>query len=141
VPGSYNVSVFSIFGEGQIEQPVEAVYDDVSDADIMLEATSVDGNTEIVPHATSLSQNYPNPFNAQTLISFTVGSASNVELAVYNVIGQKIATLARGEYAAGSYNVIWNGRDYAGNAVSSGIYYYHLKVGDRTETLKMTLLK
>jgi len=98
--------------------------------------TSVDDGNVTLPQAMSLSQNYPNPFNGRTVISFHIVNPGNVELSVYNVVGQKVATLADGYYQAGDYSVNWDG-----NATSSGIYYYRLKTSDKTETMKMTLLK
>ncbi len=138
--GTYEISSFSVYGEGEIGYPVAVVTDDATDADIVLNPTSVDEN-EILPQSTSLSQNYPNPFNAQTQISFEIASTGNVELSVFNLIGQKVATLASGQYEAGSYTVIWNGLDTNGNPVSSGLYYYRLQTGSDSETMKMTLLK
>jgi hypothetical protein len=140
-PGAYDISAISLDSQGQTDQPVELTFNDVSDADIVLSPTSVDDNTTVLPTVSSLSQNYPNPFNAQTMISFDLAKPGRVELAVYNIVGQKIVTLIDGEYAAGGHSIIWNGFDSRGTAVSSGIYYYRLKTDDKSETMKMTLLK
>jgi flagellar hook assembly protein FlgD len=75
------------------------------------------------------------------MIAFDISAPGAIDLSVYNIVGQKVATLANGSYRVGSYNVIWNGRDSAGNPAASGIYYYRLKTGDNVETKKMTLLK
>ncbi len=140
-PGSYDVSVVSVYGDGQANQPFDAVLNDVGDADVVLNATSVGNDVPQIPTVSSLAQNYPNPFNAQTMISFELATAGRVELEIYNMIGQKIMTLVDGSYNPGTYNVIWNGHDASGNTVSSGIYYYRLKTDTQTETMKMTLLK
>jgi hypothetical protein len=84
----------------------------------------------------SLSQNYPNPFNPETKISFSIAKAGNVSLAVYNVVGQKVADLVNGQKAAGKYQITWNANDLA-----SGVYFYRLEVGDFSKTMKMMLLR
>jgi hypothetical protein len=84
----------------------------------------------------SLSQNYPNPFNPETKISFSIAKAGNVSLAVYNVVGQKVADLVNEQRAAGKYQITWNANDLA-----SGVYFYRLEVGDFSRTMKMMLLR
>ncbi len=139
-PGNYAISAFSVYGEGQIVNPVDAIYGDVDNADVLVSPTSTSDNA-VMPTRNSLSQNYPNPFNAETQISFNVAAQSMVELSVYNIVGQKVAILANGSYQPGQYSIIWNGRGSDGNVVASGVYYYSLRIGDKSETLKMTLLK
>ncbi|MCH7879191.1 MAG: PKD domain-containing protein, partial [candidate division Zixibacteria bacterium] len=89
----------------------------------------------------NLLQNYPNPFNPTTEISFSVGHAENVELTVYNVMGQVIKTLVDRSFAPGSYTVTWNGVDDNGAPVASGMYFYRIKAGEFVLTRKMALLK
>ncbi|HXX65023.1 MAG TPA: FlgD immunoglobulin-like domain containing protein, partial [Bacteroidota bacterium] len=88
---------------------------------------------------------YPNPFNPTTQIRFSLPNVSTVSLVVYNILGQRIATLASGLAAAGEHVVTWNGRDQAGRAVSSGVYFYRLQAtgseGTFTNIKKMLLLK
>lgn len=133
--GTYDIAVSGVDGSGQLNQ-VNIVFGDINNADVVVSPTSVDDGNVTLPQAMSLSQNYPNPFNGRTVISFHIVNPGNVELSVYNVVGQKVATLADGYYQAGDYSVNWDG-----NATSSGIYYYRLKTSDKTETMKMTLLK
>jgi hypothetical protein len=84
-----------------------------------------------------LSQNYPNPFNPETRIQYSLPKTTAVELAIYNVLGQKVVTLADGVRSAGKYEVRWDG----GN-LSSGIYFYQLKADGQTVAVrKMMLLK
>ena len=89
----------------------------------------------------SLSQNYPNPFNPQTTIAFSVKERGLVNLKVYNVAGQLVRTLANEEFAAGGHTKVWDGRNDAGQAVSSGVYFYKLVANNFTQTKKMVLLK
>ena len=96
---------------------------------------------DALPAAFSLAQNYPNPFNAATTIRFTLSTRTDVELALYNLTGQKIATLAAGEHPAGTYSFTWDGRDKSGRALATGLYLYRLRAGHRAETRKLTLLR
>jgi hypothetical protein len=89
----------------------------------------------------SLSQNYPNPFNPQTTIAFSVKERGLVNLKVYNVAGQLVRTLANEEFAAGAHTKVWDGRNDAGQAVSSGVYFYKLVANNFSQTKKMVLLK
>jgi hypothetical protein len=94
-----------------------------------------------VPHQYSLSQNYPNPFNPETQISYALPHDSKVDLAVYNVLGQRVATLVDDFQAAGVYTVVWNGRDASGREASTGIYFYRIVTSDGMLSRKMVLLK
>jgi hypothetical protein len=96
---------------------------------------------EIVPSAFQLSQNYPNPFNPQCEIRYALPKHAEVNLSVYNVLGQKVKTLVDELQTAGFKTVHWNGKDDKGEEVSSGVYFYKLKAGDYSETKKMILLK
>jgi hypothetical protein len=98
--------------------------------------TSVSNETEDSPAAFALEQNYPNPFNPSTTISYSVQEAGAVSISVYNLMGQKVATLVDETKVAGQYNVRWNA---AGAA--SGMYYYRLEAGGQSITRKMTLIK
>jgi hypothetical protein len=84
---------------------------------------------------------YPNPFNPQTTISFELFADSNVDLAVYNMVGQRVATLVNGFKDSGSYNVEWNGADSGGSELASGIYMVKLVTDNGMITNKVTLLK
>jgi len=137
---TYDISVSSVYGDINVEQPVEVIYSDARE-DIEFHVTAVDDNDRQLPKATSLAQNYPNPFNARTVISFNLAQTGNVELSVYNVVGQKVTTLISGNYGAGDYSVTWDGKDSSGKIVSSGIYYYRLSANGLTATMKMTMLK
>jgi len=89
----------------------------------------------------SLSANYPNPFNPTTTIEFSLPTAGQVELSIYNVTGQKVITLIDQVYSAGEYQVVWNGKDARGNSVTSGVYFYKLSTGQYSKTKKMIMVK
>ena len=94
-----------------------------------------------LPVEFALEQNYPNPFNSGTAITFDLPYQETVDLTVYAISGQKVGTLVQGTRAAGYHQVFWDGRDEAGAAVASGVYLYHLQVGDQLKTRKMLLLR
>jgi len=89
-----------------------------------------------LPKTYLLAQNYPNPFNAKTSITYQVPNASDVKLEVYNLVGQRVATLVNGIQTAGHHSVTWDA-----SGASSGIYFYKLSAGDHTSMKRMALLK
>jgi fibronectin type 3 domain-containing protein len=95
-----------------------------------------------VVYSNRLAQNRPNPFNPTTTIEFSLRSPAQVTLSVYNVRGQLVRVLLDERRAAGLHkDVVWEGRNDAGQSVASGIYFYRLVAGDFTDTRKMVLLK
>ena len=94
-----------------------------------------------IPVKFSLSQNYPNPFNPSTTIKYALANSATVNIAIYNIMGQKVATLLDKKQAAGSYTIQWNGTNAYGNKTASGIYFYQIKAGDFIKTQKMLLVK
>lgn len=103
--------------------------------------TSVKEIATTVPAEHSLSQNYPNPFNPSTKIVVNIARKDRVLLTIYNVIGQEVVRLMDGEYNAGRYEVTWNGKDYFGRTVATGMYVYRLEVGTFTASKKMLMIK
>ena len=77
------------------------------------------------------------------MIRFALPTAADVDLAIFNLAGQRVATLADGVRAAGSYTLRWDGRDDDGRALASGVYLYRLRTGDeqQVETRKLLLMK
>ncbi|HVN48351.1 MAG TPA: T9SS type A sorting domain-containing protein [Bacteroidota bacterium] len=88
------------------------------------------------PSAFALEQNYPNPFNPSTKINFTLAKAANVKLTVYNLLGQKVATLLENRMDAGQHSVTFDA-----SKLTSGVYFYRIEAGDFTMAKKMLLLK
>ncbi len=89
-----------------------------------------------IPNKFELSQNYPNPFNPSTKIDFSVPQTSNVEITIYDILGNKVKELVNGFKDEGNYTVVFNASN-----LSSGIYFYRLQAGNFIETKKMILLK
>jgi hypothetical protein len=83
----------------------------------------------------------PNPFRSSTNIEFSVANRSRVSIEVFNVLGQKVRTVADEVFEPGSYSRMWDGRSDAGTQVSSGIYFYKMVAGDFSATKKTVLLK
>ncbi|HDQ46348.1 MAG TPA: T9SS type A sorting domain-containing protein [bacterium] len=94
-----------------------------------------------VPVAYNLSQNYPNPFNPETAFHYDLPETSPVRIAVYSLIGQRVATLVHEIQEAGRYDVIWDARDSGGNSVPSGIYFLVMDAGKHHQVRKMTILR
>ena len=96
----------------------------------------VDIDEDLFPKVTKLYQNYPNPFNPTTTISFSIPEESKVELAIYNIKGQRLKSLLNDQIAAGEHSIIWNGEDASGKKVSSGIYLYKLNINGKIGAVK-----
>ncbi len=97
--------------------------------------------TDGLPTKFLLSQNYPNPFNPSTNIEFSLPNEGYAELSIFDMTGQKIATLLNEHMQAGNYKVQWDGSTELGNKISSGMYLYRLRTGDFVSSKKMILLK
>ena len=88
-----------------------------------------------------LQQNYPNPFNPSTEICFNIPESGNVRLVIYNSLGQRVKTLVSKTLQAGEHRISWNSHNYAGQPVSSGVYFYRLSFGNFKEQKKMLLIR
>lgn len=100
------------------------------------------GETPVeVPASISLSQNYPNPFNPETRINFMLPSTTFAKLEIFNILGQRVATLINGNLDAGMHAVTWNGTADSGIAAGSGVYLYRLTTPQSVLSRKMVLLK
>jgi FlgD Ig-like domain len=100
-----------------------------------------DRNQPNLPTEFALDQNHPNPFNPSTVIDFALPTASRVSVNIYNVLGQVVKTLVDKDLPAGYWSATWDGTDNAGNATTSGIYFYKIKAGSFQSTKKMMMLK
>ncbi|MEW5874712.1 MAG: FlgD immunoglobulin-like domain containing protein [Candidatus Zixiibacteriota bacterium] len=94
-----------------------------------------------LPRSFALEQNYPNPFNASTTIRFATPAPARVELVIYNVLGQRVATLLDGEIPAGMHHVEWDARSDDGSALSTGVYFLRMSSQRFDGTVRMVLLK
>jgi hypothetical protein len=115
------------FGAGLYDAWLLKLDSDVSD---------VEEQESYLPNHISLLQNYPNPFNPNTKIKYSIPQPSQVQLKVYDVLGNKIKTLVNEEKSAGKYEISFDASE-----IPSGVYFYRLKVGEFVETKKMVFVK
>jgi hypothetical protein len=98
--------------------------------------TSVSGPGTLLPSYYALFQNYPNPFNPATIIRYALPGRSHVVLALFNSLGQRVATLVNGDVDAGNHSVKFDGSNLA-----SGVYYYRIQAGNFVQSKKLILLR
>jgi len=108
--------------------------------------TSIDNSNDVpnIPQTHIVAQNYPNPFNPSTTISFMVPyklSNKKVKMTIFNLKGEEIRVLVNQELSAGNYLVQWNGTNSKNNLVSSGVYFYEVKIAEDRFIGKMNLIK
>lgn len=84
---------------------------------------------------------YPNPFNPETTIRYVLPGSVDVNIAIYNLLGQRVRLLENNTMQAGSHSVHWDGRDEAGNVQTSGIYLCRIQAGEYRRSIKLTLIK
>jgi len=94
-----------------------------------------------LPAEFALEQNYPNPFNPSTTIQYSVNEGGTINLAIYNLLGERVKTLVEGHVTPGQYQVTWSGTDETGSRVASGVYFYKLQRGSNTAIKKMVMMK
>ncbi|MBN1155058.1 T9SS type A sorting domain-containing protein [candidate division KSB1 bacterium] len=152
-----NVKVMSWDEEAETWSVIDEMVYDPIDGTVMIEVESLDsyyiivGSDEsatrvvltdpVMPVLFELDQNYPNPFNPTTMIRYHLMDQASVTLTIYNSLGQIVRTLVDEVQPAGSHSVQWDATEASVNRVSSGHYYYELKVNDRTVSKRMLLLK
>lgn len=145
-PGGNELSLFSPSETGRYvfvvrkKTSADRTRSAVYDFSVSFGASPV-GNEE-TPTAYALRHNTPNPFNPMTVIQYELPAAGDlVRLEIYNIGGQRIRTLVHEVQSAGYQEVVWDGRNDAGDQVASGVYFYRLQAGDFLETKKMMLVK
>ncbi|MCF8412921.1 MAG: T9SS type A sorting domain-containing protein [Melioribacteraceae bacterium] len=104
------------------------------------QVTKVDEDNDLQPNQIKLFQNFPNPFNPSTAIKFSLPKESNVELAIYDLLGNKILTLINSKYGIGTHTINFNPADY-NKQLSSAVYIYTLTSGETEISKKMLLVK
>jgi hypothetical protein len=115
--------------------------DDAGNESAWTSGTATAVQASQAPAEFALLHNAPNPFNPSTTVYFDVPERALLELAVYDVQGRRVRTLARGSFDPGRRHVRWDGRDDRGNPVASGVYMYRLIAPSYTESKKMILLR
>lgn len=115
--------------ENVLRQPEFAIYE-------LDYVVSVDNEISGIPNGYSLNQNYPNPFNPETIISFSLPFKQQVEIEIYNILGEKVGKLVNKMFEAGLHEVSFNA-----SQISSGVYFYRMKAGDFVSVNKMMVIK
>jgi hypothetical protein len=138
--GDFSTSVFAADLDGDTDNDLAVANRNTNDVSVLINLTDPTGVEDtpgmLLPKSFCLSQNYPNPFNPSTTIRFEIPIAGDVQIYIYDVQGNVIATLTDGWQMPGSYQVPFNA-----NNLSSGIYFARLTAGDYTQTQKLVLMK
>lgn len=149
--GIVNMDIFSMLRREQNRMRIEAKGPAGSDASIVIADHLIVNRIDYAVNALSLPtnlelyQNYPNPFNLSTKIVYEVpghlSEGVNVQLVLFNLLGQKVRTLVNERNYPGSFFVSWDGTDDRGEIVAAGVYLYRLVAGDISQTRRLVLLK
>lgn len=134
--GITNTTIFSAFGS--IDPNFYSAWNyDTNSPNLEVELTG-----GALPHQFSLGDNYPNPFNPTTTVEFKLPIGADVKINVYNLLGEKVATIFNSYAQPGNYKATWNGLDNNGNQVPSGTYLFELDAGEYFHQVKkMTVMK
>jgi hypothetical protein len=139
-PGQFDFPVDIYIDNNEI-QICEYWADSAGVQSFRISAGSAKKAVEILPYRFHLRQNYPNPFNSNTTIMFELPTEGHVNLVIYNVLGQRVRTLAEQMLSAGRHSIMWDGKNQAGEPVSSGLYFSVLGQGEQLMSRKLLLLK
>ena len=129
------INIEAAWASGEGAAPTAAssfIIDDISFEGVLTSASGDDSS----PKVFVLEQNYPNPFNPSTTIQYGLPARSHVTLAVFNMLGQEVATLVQGEQDAGNRSIVFDA-----SGLSSGIYFYRITAGDFTDTKRFVLTR
>ena len=121
-------------------QPDQVAFDEAH-PDFPSVSVALSGVGTPLPTDYALEQNYPNPFNPSTQFIYALPVSTEVEVSIFNVLGQKVVTLVQGEQPAGYHTVTWSGNNSDGTSVASGIYFYRITSEHFNTSKKMMLLK
>jgi hypothetical protein len=140
--GSVVTLTFKVLREFEDKARFEVADGIVFDSEQFANAVVVLGalSVESTPTEFALLQNFPNPFNPETTIKYNLAEASDVNLRIFNIVGQVVRTLVAERQSAGRYQVRWSGTDDRGTSVSSGIYFYELSAGGKFQDVKRLML-
>ncbi|MCY4604904.1 MAG: T9SS type A sorting domain-containing protein [Gemmatimonadetes bacterium] len=128
-----------LFDLTDLRRSVGTTTDEAGHFALPLQMFSTDRRTAL-PQDFALGHNYPNPFNPSTIIPYQLPTATHVRLEVFNLLGQRLATLVDGERPAGAHTAHWDATDAAGQAVGAGVYIYRLTGGGHTVSRRMALI-
>jgi len=139
-PGQFDYPT-DIYIDGNEMQVCELFADSSGILSFVIQTGLPKRSEETLPGSFQLFPNYPNPFNPNTTLKFDIPEYGAVRLVIYNIMGQRVRTLVNQPLPAGHHGIIWDGRNQAGAAVASGVYFSVLTHGDEIKARKMLLLK
>ena len=128
-----------LFDLTDLRRSVGTTTDEAGYFALPLQALSTDRPTAL-PQDFALGQNYPNPFNPSTIIPYQIPTTTHVRLEVFNLLGQRLATLVDADRPAGAHTAHWDATDAAGRAVGAGVFIYRLTGGGHTVSRRMVLI-
>ena len=137
IPYSFNGEITEVSGISLSNIYVSGPKGKIAD----VSSRSVSADVKLVPGVFALHQNYPNPFNPKTEIRFDLPEATVVDISIYNLMGQKVKTLANKEVSPGYHVMQWDGTNDRGGMVSTGMYFYTLNTEKFHAMRKMLFLK
>ncbi|MBN1755565.1 hypothetical protein JW877_05045 [bacterium] len=137
----HNVQIFFNFGSSSVN--VEAGWYISNIYIIGSEATGIQlvSPEPKIPSTLTISQNIPNPFNSQTIIKYALPEKGPVNISLFDILGNKITTLADGVCEPGEYETRWDGKQEDGQLAPSGIYFCRISHGSRFSTISMLLIR
>jgi len=148
VPGDGVIATLSfVTSGGDLSAELETMIArdaDNCEIEIVNNPTGPVGNDEeviVMPTENFLGNAYPNPFNPTTTIDFGITEAQNVRIKIYNLRGQEICTLVNKMMPAGTFSLVWDGRDDNNHSVSSGVYFFRMDTDKHTQIKKAILMK
>ena len=128
-----------LFDLTDLRRSVGTITDEAGHFALRLQTFSTDRRPAL-PQDFALGQNYPNPFNPSTIIPYQIPTTTHVRLEVFNLLGQRLATLVDGDRPAGAHTAQWDATDAAGRAVGAGVFIYRLTGGGHTVSRRMVLI-
>jgi len=125
---------------------IDTYYDDFTDVSVQRQYLWLTACFNVVKLNVSdmtyeLFKSFPNPFNPSTTIEFSLMVTGDVSLDIYNITGQMVRSLVSGSLGPGRHMAVWNGLDESGSTVSSGVYFYRLKMGEQVIAKRMVMAK
>lgn len=149
-PSGYNYQYYEVgetIGDNVLKMFIVKLADDFSSQALVVYSLGVTAPASVsetktnTPSTLTLEQNYPNPFNPSTTIQYEIPTQAIVQITIYDISGRLLRTIRPGEQAPGIHTVVWDGKDHAGYSVSSGSYFYQVKVGEAVQIKKAMLIR
>ena len=133
--------VFDLDTYSRNESVIGISYEFIDQHNNMISSGSLDYDLNPIPASFALKDNYPNPFNPTTTIRYDLPTAALVNIVIYDITGREVARPLSTRKGAGYHSAIWNAKNFNGEHVAAGIYFYQIQTKEFVQTKKMLLLK